>query len=112
MNKDLFFFLNNKLLIQNILPQEPTLKLLSLLGWLLSSADNKLLTVWTQIWILMVLIWIQSVWHSDGVPIFFFKKCFKNVEQAPKGKQIVLPNMFTEETVCFFITGYYNEINF
>ena len=46
----------------------------------------------------MVLIWIQSV------PIFFFfKKCFKIVEQAPKGKQIVLPNMFTEETVFFLL---------
>ena len=54
-----------------------------------SSADN-LQTVWAQIGpnIMSGLVWIQSIWHSDGIPKRSFRKIWSWKNSADGKKNI------------------------
>ena len=63
---------------------------------LVSSADTPLQTVWTQIRTdrVLVLIWIQTVWHSDGILERIFRKSwFWKKPVDDKKKQEKSPSM-------------------
>ena len=64
------------------------------------------------------LIWIQTVWHSDGISFVFFEKVnFKKNPQITK-KHAKLPNMqrdklkWSKSTWLFFSAIFYKEDNF